>query len=252
MAVSNFDSAVLHSNPSSSRSNALAAPRPHGHKPVALVVLLENVGYIAGLNIPPWLMTLIDFVTEEYAKLLLRLLGAQSRYDRVIILEDEHATANHLEKALQRASQTHRVDLLLLVHGQPQRLVGYKGETFLDASFFKALLAAYRENPHLLDLRMVYGVNCYGASLAPLWLALGAEAVNGAVGVNWLPEPSLSLFLWKWLRGASYVEAVAHSFRWAKRLGKLLWPDRPGRGEDPHMVGSQQIVMGRQDIRLSQ
>ncbi|MCB0093221.1 MAG: hypothetical protein KDE54_35275, partial [Caldilineaceae bacterium] len=59
---------------------------------MALVVFLENVGHISGLNLPGWLMDVIDFVTEEYAKILLRLYGAYRRYDKVIILEDAQAT----------------------------------------------------------------------------------------------------------------------------------------------------------------
>ena len=50
-------------------------------KPLALVVFLENVGHIAGLKLPQWLMDGIDFVTEEYAKILLHLYGAYRRYD---------------------------------------------------------------------------------------------------------------------------------------------------------------------------
>ncbi|MEZ4640577.1 MAG: hypothetical protein R2856_37410 [Caldilineaceae bacterium] len=44
------------------------------------------------------------------------------------------------------------------------------------------MLSAYAVNPDLLDLRMVYGLNCHGVSLAPLWMALGAAVVNGSAG----------------------------------------------------------------------
>ncbi|RME62720.1 MAG: hypothetical protein D6790_05840, partial [Caldilineae bacterium] len=67
---------------------------------MALLVFLENVGHIAGMELPKWLMGLIDYVTEEYAKLLLRLLGAYRRYDRVVILEDAQATGDHLSRTL--------------------------------------------------------------------------------------------------------------------------------------------------------
>lgn len=227
------------------------ASGPHGRKPVALLVFLENVGHIAGMQLPAWLMGLIDYVTEEYAKLLLRLLGAYRRYDRVVILEDAQATGAHLTHTLVELSRTHRVDLLLLVHGQPRCLVGYRGKEMVDGAVFQSLREGQQAKPGLVDLRMVYGVNCYGATLAPTWLALGAEAANGAAGVNWLPEPSLSLFLWKWLRGASYAEAVVFSAQWARRLGKLLWPDR-GAAEDPHIAGSRQAIFGRRDLRLDE
>jgi hypothetical protein len=86
-------------------------------KPVALVVFLENVGHIHGVPLRPWMMNAIDWLAEEYAKLLLRLYGAYRRYDQVIILEDEQATGPLLVGALTTASHTHQVDVLLLVHG---------------------------------------------------------------------------------------------------------------------------------------
>ncbi|MFZ1753826.1 MAG: hypothetical protein WBO46_08380 [Caldilineaceae bacterium] len=215
----------------------------------ALLVILENVGHISGLTLPGWAMNVIDYVTEEYAKVLLRLLGAHRRYDRVVILEDADVTNEKMAAAFFDLSRGHRVDQLLLVHGQKECLVGFRGEAYIDGDLFNVLREAYNQDPSVLDLGVVYGVNCYGATLAPTWLALGADAVNGAVGVNWLPEPSLSLFLVRWLNGATYSESVATSFRWARRVGKLVWPDRAG-SEDAHLQGSQQIVYGRRDVRL--
>ena len=220
-------------------------------RPLALVVFLENVGHVHGVNLPNWVMAVIDWVTEEYAKLLLRLLGAYRRYHRIVILEDEAATAANLTGALIDVSATHTVDQLLLVHGQNRCLIGYKGRELVDAAAFDRLLARYIENDSLLDLRMVYGLNCYGASLASTWLALGAQAVNGAQGVNWLPEPSLSLFLRKWLGGAPFSEAVGCSARRARAIGKCLWQDRADGSEHPNIAGSRQIVYGRRDVTIT-
>jgi hypothetical protein len=219
-------------------------------KPLALVVLLENVGHIAGVQLPQWTMDTIDFVTEEYAKWLLRRLGAHQRYDRVVILEDEQVTGKEMTDTLIQTSLTHQVDQLLLVHGQQCSLVGYRGKAHVDGSVFDPLLRAYQENPRLLDLRMVYGLNCYGASLAPVWMQLGARAVNGAIGVNWLPEPSLSLFLRSWLNGASYSQAIAHSHSWAIQVGKCLWRDNPDGSDHPFIAGSRQIIYGQHDLTI--
>ncbi len=71
---------------------------------------------------------------------------------------------------------------------------------------------------------MVFGLNCYGASLSDVWLALGAVVVNGTPGVNWLPEPSLSTFLRNWLGGKRYSAAVQRSNRRAPAAGR----DAPG------------------------
>lgn len=219
-------------------------------KPLALVVFLENVGHIAGLKLPQWLMNAIDFVTEEYAKLLLRLYGAYHRYDQVIILEDERATGPQLSSALLKMSCTHRIDVLLLVHGHEGRLVGYKGKHWVGKETFGPLIAAYQENPKTLNIRMVYGLNCFGASLAETWMAMGARAVNGAVGVNWFPEPSLSIFLRSWLSGHPYSLSVEKSNRRANQMwGKILRPNHNGA---PHVAiqTSRQTVHGRDDITI--
>jgi hypothetical protein len=219
-------------------------------KPLALVVFLENVGHIHGVPLAPWVMDGIDWVTEEYAKLLLRLCGAYRRYDQVIVLEDERATGADLVKALTTASRTHRVDLLLLVHGHHHCLVGYKNRALVGMETFQPLLAAYCADRALLDLRMVYGLNCYGATLAPVWLALGAQVANGSLGVNWFPEPSLSIFLWQWLHGTPYSQAVRISNHWADRVWRRILRPWTQGDHHPWLATSRQTVSGVCEITI--
>ncbi len=219
-------------------------------KPLALVVFLENVGHIHGLKLPQSAMDTIDFVTEEYAKLLLRFYGAYRRYQRVIILEDERAVGIELSAALLDASRDYQVDVLLLVHGHQGQLLGYKGKHWVGPETFGPLASAYRTDASLLDIRMVYGLNCYGASLAETWMSLGAKAVNGAVNVNWFPEPSLSVFLHNWLSGASFSDAVQLSNATANRWwGKVLRPDATGQAHAA-ILSSRQTVSGMHDITI--
>ncbi len=219
-------------------------------KPLALVVFLENVGHIAGVPLPPAATQTIDFVTEEYAKLLLRLYGAYRRYDQVIILEDEHATGPELVKALTQASHDHTVDLLLLVHGRPGALVGCRAQVDVGAETFQPLIAAYQQDPTLIDLRMVFGLNCYGATLAPVWLALGAQTANGAVAVNWLPEPSLSIFLRNWLGGQTFGTALQRSHQAALHWASWIWPAAADGSDHPKIAGSRQAIFGVRDITI--
>jgi hypothetical protein len=219
-------------------------------KPRALVVFLENVGHIAGLNLPAWVMDGIDFVTEEYAKLLLHLYGAYRHYGQIVILEDARATGPELVAALTATSRTHQVDLLLLVHGYQNCLVGYKNQTQVGPETFGPLLEAYRQDPTLLDLRMVYGLNCYGVTLAPVWLALGAQVANGSVGVNWFPEPSLSVFLYQWLHGTPYSQAVQASNGWANRVWQRILQPWSGGGVHPWLLSSRQTVTGVRDVTI--
>ena len=225
--------------------------KQNSKKPLALVVFLENIGHIHGLRLPAWVMNLIDFSTEEYAKALLWFLGAYRHYNQVIILEDEQANGAALVNALTQASRTHQVDVLLLVHGNQGCLVGYQGKQIVGAETFGPLLAAYRQDSSLLDLRMVYGLNCYSISLAPTWVALGAQAVNGAVGVNWLPEPSLAVFLSNWLNGHPYSQAVRNSNLRANQFWRnILKPNAAGE-DHPWLQSSRQVVYGVRDITIS-
>jgi hypothetical protein len=222
------------------------------NKPLALVVFLENVGRVATVVLPQWAMNAIDFVTEEYAKALLHIYGAYRRYDRIIVLEDEQATGAQLAGALLATSRTHTVDVLLLVHGHTGQLVGFKGTERVGTETFDALLAAYRHDHKALDLRMVYGLNCYSLSLASTWLDLGAQVVNGAPGVNWFPEPSLSIFLRRWLGGHPYSEAVVASNDAATRWwGRILKPSKEHpEQEHPWICSSRQVVLGKQDLTI--
>jgi hypothetical protein len=228
-----------------------ASPQP---KPIALVVFLENVGHIAGVPLPHWVMAVIDWATEEYAKVLLHLYGAHQRYDRVIILEDADATGPKLATSLLGASQTHTVDLLLLAHGHEGVIVGHRGEQMVGEETFSALQRIYNLSPEQLDLRAVYGLNCYGLSLAWQWLALGAQVANGAAGVNWFPEPSLSVFLRNWLRGEAYSVAVLRSNlsadRWWRRLLRARFGRHQVSSDHPWIVSSRQVVVGLGDVTL--
>ncbi len=222
----------------------------NGKKPLTLVVLLENIGHIHGLRLPKLAMNLIDFLTEEYAKLLLRLFGAYQRYDQIIVLEDENANGPALVQALTHASCTHQVDILLLVHGNQGCLVGHQGKQMVGVETFAPLISAYQQDASLLDLRMVYGLNCYGLSLVQTWIALGAQAVNGAVGVNWLPEPSLSVFLYQWLHGRPYSQAVSSSNQRANQVWRrILKPDAQGK-DHAWLQSSRQVVFGIRDITI--
>jgi hypothetical protein len=97
-------------------------------------------------------------------------------------------------------------------------------------------------------------MNCYGQSLAPEWLSIGAQAVNGSVGVNWLPEPSLSVFLRGWLGGRPFGEAVQDSYRAASRTLGLIWRPHSGQAgvKQPHekIVSSRMEVFGDGELRI--
>lgn len=219
-------------------------------KPLALVVFLENVGHLHGISLPRWTMAAIDFVAEEYAKLALRWCGVHRHYQRVIVLEDERANGSDLRAVLIAASRTHRVDLLILAHGLPGRVIGFRGEQQVGEETFAPLRNALALQPDLLDLRMVWQMNCFGASLITLWRDLGAQVVNGSVGVNWLPEPALSLFLRAWLNGRPYSQALVSSMQRSERVWRLLYRPSADGSKHPRLVSSSQVIAGTSDITI--
>lgn len=218
-----------------------AQPRPH------LIVFLENGGHVEGLRLPPWGSRLLDWTTEEYAKAMVRL-QARRHYRRIVVLEDEQATAATLWQALLAAGAA-TVDVLMLVHGQDGYACGYD-QHHVGPDFFEGLRRLRAAGAARFRLRAVYQMNCYGETLAAQWLSLGAQAVNGSVGINWLPEPSLSLFLRGWLGGRPYGEAVARSNRMASQALGLAW--RP-HDHQPHpkIASSRMAVYGDERLRMS-
>ncbi len=210
--------------------------------PVALLVFLENLGRIGDMALPAWMTATVDFVAEEYTKLALRVQGVHRRYDRVLILEDARATGADLRAALVALSRTHTVDLLVLSHGNPNAIIGYQGKAIAAGSFAN-LIAQVQRDPALLNLRAVWQMNCHGATMLHVWRALGARSVSGTPGVNWLPEPALSLFLQRWLRGEPFSQAVARSGAASERFWRRLYRHSAG---EPHtrLVSSRPIVFG--------
>lgn len=225
---------------------------PASHKPATvLIVFLENGGHIGGVDLSPWASQALDRFTQSYARAAV-WLQARRHYDRIVGLEEEQATAGHLWQALLDAGDA-TIDVLMLVHGQAGYACGH-GDNQVGADFFAGLRQLRAAGLAPFRLRAVYQMNCYGQSLAPQWLSLGAQAVNGAAGVNWLPEPSLSVFLRNWLGGATFEQAVQRSYRAASRVLGQVWRPQVSRSgaRQPHekIASSRMEVFGDGQLRI--
>ncbi len=208
-----------------------------------LIVFIENAGRVAGVDLPRWASQLLDWSTEEYGKAAVRV-QARRHYREIVVLEDEQATASQLLRALLDADDA-VVDVLMLVHGQAGYACGC-GDHRVGDDFFAALRQLQIAGLARFRLRAVYQMNCYGQTLGEAWLSVGAQAVNGSVGVNWLPEPSLSVFLHGWLGGRPFGEAVKRSNRAASRALGLVWR---GDGEmHPKIASSQMVIFGDSNL----
>lgn len=210
-----------------------------------LIVFIENAGRVAGVDLPRWASQLLDWTTEEYGKLVVRL-QARRHYYEIVILEDERATASRLMHSLLDADDA-EVDVLMLVHGQAGYACGC-GDHQVGADFFAALRQLQAAGLARFRLRAVYQMNCYGQTLGEEWLSVGAQAVNGAVGINWLPEPSLSVFLNGWLGGQPFGDSVRRSNRIASRALGQVW--RSQGSPHPKIASSQMVVFGESGLTI--
>jgi hypothetical protein len=216
-----------------------------------LLVFLENGGRVGGIDLPQWASRALDRSSQAYARAAVRL-QARRHYARIVVLEEEQATAAHLWQALLDAGDA-TVDVLMLVHGQAGYACGH-GDNQVGGDFFAGLRQLRAAGLAPFHLRAVYQMNCYGQTLAPEWLAIGAQAVNGAAGVNWLPEPSLSVFLRGWLGGQTFEQAVQRSYRAASRALGLIWRPQSSRAgvRQPHdkIASSRMEVFGDGELRI--
>ena len=233
----------------SASKQATVSPALPG-SPTILVVFLENGGRVGGVDLPHWAALALDRLSQAYARAAV-WLQARRHYDRIVVLEEEQATAAHLWQALLDAGDA-TLDVLMLVHGQNGYACGH-GDNQVGADFFDGLRALRAAGLAPFNLRAVYQMNCYGQSLAPEWLSIGAQVVNGSVGVNWLPEPSLSVFLTNWLGGATFQQAVQRSYRAASRALGLVWRPQASRSgvRQPHdkIASSRMEVFGNGGLR---
>jgi hypothetical protein len=216
-----------------------------------LIVFLENGGRVGGVDLPPWASRALDRSSQAYARAAVRL-QARRHYARIVVLEEEQATATHLWQALLDAGDA-TVDVLMLVHGQAGYACGH-GDHQVGADFFAAMRHLRAAGLAPFHLRAVYQMNCYGQTLAAEWLSIGAQAVNGSAGVNWLPEPSLSVFLRSWLGGQTFEQAVQRSYRAASRALGLIWRPQSSRAgvRQPHdkIASSRMEVFGDGELRI--
>ena len=210
-----------------------------------LVVFIENAGRVAGVDLPRWASQLLDWTTEEYGKLAVRVAGPpplprhRGAGGRTGHGKPVAACAGGTDDAV--------VDVLMLVHGQAGYACGC-GEHRVGADFFEALRQLRRPGWRAFRLRAVYQMNCYGQTLGEEWLSVGAQAVNGTVGINWLPEPSLSIFLNGWLGGQPFGDSVRRSNRIASPALGQVW--RSQGSPHPKIASSQMVVFGESGLTI--
>ena len=188
----------------------------------ALIVLQENSGQTPfDANIPASVRqqanAVVDALAENLENLLATLQGA-GRYDVIHLLTNNLCTRAKLLDALVLETQNQRnIDLVILGHGTPERLVLHtsphlRGGNGANGTIRSLLTDAQARGVSSLKLRMVYMCNCFGSTLNDDWLAVGAKASVGSKELDMMPEPMTTFFLHNWVTGQRLRDAAKNAY----------------------------------------
>lgn len=171
---------------------------------------------------------------------------AQGSYQRFVDLSDSRCTrANLLAQLISQSRDGYSVDLCVLGHGTIEELILNNGPNLtgqrivptIDRSTgrvvnlvvpgtIRSMLTEARSqfgSTFQFRLRTVYMCNCEGSSLNDDWLAIGARVAVGSRRNNYMPEPMLSDFWQKFVKGDKHVaEAAATSWTTSAPIWSLL------------------------------
>lgn len=159
-----------------------------------------------------WLNATSDQAIEDAVKGAGSLLNTQSRYDKVVVMEDADAVPDRVVALIRQLAPSYVIDIHVLTHGTSEAFVGYNGAAFTATSFF-APLQAYRDSGKSLYIRAVYQMNCVGGTLKDNWTGLGAIVANGTQQTfnNNMPHQYFH-FLGHWLAVKGMNDASQKSF----------------------------------------
>jgi hypothetical protein len=155
-----------------------------------------------------WLNQQTDTALENAVKGHNSLLNTQSRYDKVVVLEDADAVPARAIGAIRQLAPGHVLDIHVLTHGGNEFFVGHGGARFNQSTFFGQLKPD--KDAGRLFIRAVYQMNCVSGTLKDNWVSLGATVVNGtqARDLNNMPHQYFH-FLERWLTRAQGMSTAS-------------------------------------------
>jgi hypothetical protein len=155
-----------------------------------------------------WLNQQTDTALENAVKGHNSLLNTQSRYDKVVVLEDADAVPARAIGAIRQLAPGHVLDIHVLTHGGNEFFVGHGGASFNQSTFFGQLKPD--KDAGRLFIRAVYQMNCVSGTLKDNWVSLGATVVNGtqARDLNNMPHQYFH-FLERWLTRAQGMSTAS-------------------------------------------
>jgi len=144
-----------------------------------------------------------DFALEAVGVGMVWASNPLAVYDDVIILEDGDFDQDEILDTLESLTCDYVVDVHVLAHGSN----GCAGPGCAINDDFLAEVGDLDD----LHLGAVYQQNCFGASLNSDWIDAGAVAVNGSVGINYMPS-SYASFIDRWTDGQTFSQACNGAF----------------------------------------
>jgi hypothetical protein len=156
--------------------------------------------YITALDL---IRSVTDFVLEEIGAAMVYSAGAEDKYDKVIILQDEDFNITRIRSELMALAPSYLVDVHVLAHGSRS---SFGPDGAVSGARLKGLKSIAG-----LTLRAVFQQNCHGEGLNDEWLHAGAQVVNGSSGINYM-SVAYGPFIRRWLAGETFAQAVRHSF----------------------------------------
>lgn len=187
--------------------------------------------------------TLSGDLAETAGRLVTGSLGLTGKYQEVRLLVGRDATKDKFFRALNRLIQQDCViDIILETHGNPELLAihGGKltGEDIRDRLYLKGGE----------KIRLVYMMGCFSGSLVDDWVAVGADAVTGFVGLNVIPVLHYPTFLRHWVSGTNARKATERAYASARKRARSGWYRELGRVFQDFKVTEKDIDEGSQPV----
>jgi hypothetical protein len=109
-----------------------------------------------------------------------------------------------LNQIVTLANEGYYIDIYIFTHGNDDKIY-FANNQVLTNDLLKSELAFSKTGYHVLPIRMVYQMNCYGRTFNQTWLALGAKVSCGTRWVNFYPN-QFNKFAAAWKEGHVSVD----------------------------------------------
>lgn len=185
----------------------------------------------------------------------------RSEYRAIIGQFDRSATSTNFVNALRTLALDENVkaiDVILSLHGSPNRLYFFNGATRisdLSAGLLRANTPAQQELVRKLKkkLRLMYNMSCYGESVNEEFQQMGFDTSIGSVAVNANSDVEFPSFVGLWRMGFKVSDALAPTNNPAALFahdGALITAGRLSGNTMLQQINSKKEIEGRSSLKI--